>query len=118
MRGEARLLICKYCGEAFDSMPRLAAHISNHHSSRRARRDAEIISLLTQILEETRRINRGLEELKAAVEKLKITEFTRVESVRKVEVEAASRPPETGKLLPSFLQGNPWVEILSRRGRS
>lgn len=69
-------------GAGFDSMPGLAAHISNHSSSKRGSRDAEIMNLLSQILEETRKIGRSLEELKACVERRSITEVTRGESLR------------------------------------
>ncbi|MEM4497574.1 MAG: C2H2-type zinc finger protein, partial [Nitrososphaerota archaeon] len=73
MRAEARLA-CKYCGEVFDNMHKLAAHISNHHSLKRGQGD--IVNLLAQLLEEVRRVNRNLEEVKSLLNGLKITEFT------------------------------------------
>ena len=116
MRGEARLLACRYCGEVFDSMPKLAAHISNYHSLKRGQ--GEIVSLLTCILEEVRRVNQSLEEVKSLLSGLRVTEFTRVESVRRAEIASGSRAEEEPrKTLPSFLKDNPWVDILSRRDR-
>ncbi|MEM2189249.1 MAG: C2H2-type zinc finger protein [Nitrososphaerota archaeon] len=116
MQGEARLLACRYCGEVFDSMPKLAAHISNHHSSKRGQ--GEIIGLLRELLEEARKINQNLEEVRSLLNGLRVAEFTRVETVRRAEMASGSRAEEESrKNLPSFLKDNPWVDILSRRDR-
>ena len=97
---------CKYCGEEFLSMARLAAHISWHHSRKRRKgREQEIIQLLQEILREIRGLRQDLRSLK-------IVEYTKRTEERVKEI----KPEKTvDKSLPSFLQDNPWVEILSRR---
>lgn len=100
---------CKFCGEKFDSMPRLAAHISHYHSQKRRKsREERIIELLEQLLAEVKALRQDLKSLK-------IVEYTRKteEKVREVRQE---KPLD--KRLPSFMQDNPWIDILSRRPES
>jgi len=107
MQGQ-RSFTCKYCGEKFDSMPRLAAHISHYHSQKRRKsREQEIIRLLQEILQEIRGLRQDLKSLK-------VVEYTRKteEKVREVKQE---KPLDLDKRLPSFMQDNPWITILSRR---
>ena len=100
---------CKYCGREFTSMAKLAAHISWHHSEKRGRRrEQEIIQLLQEILREIRGLRQDLRSLKI-VEYTKRTE----EKVKEVRSEK-----HLDKNLPSFIVGNPWVDILSRRSES
>ena len=101
--------VCRYCGEKFDSMPRLAAHISHYHSKKRRKsREERIIELLEQLLAEVKALRQDLKSLK-------IVEYTRKteEKVREVRQE---KPLD--KSLPSFMQDNPWLDILSRRPES
>ena len=87
-------------------MAKLAAHISWHHSEKRGRRrEQEIIQLLQEILREIKGLRQDLKSLK-------IIEYTRrtEEKVREIK-----REKHADKSLPSFLQDNPWIEILSRR---
>jgi len=108
MQGQ-RSFTCRYCGEKFDSMPRLAAHISHYHSQKRRKsREQEIIRLLQEILQEIRGLRQDLKSLKI-VEYTKRTE----EKVREVR-----REKPFDKRLPSFMQDNPWLDILSRRPES
>ncbi|MEM4497616.1 MAG: hypothetical protein QW692_02180, partial [Nitrososphaerota archaeon] len=83
------------------------------------RGQGDIVNLLAQLLEEVRRVNRNLEEVKSLLNGLKITEFTRVESVKRAEIVSSQKSEEGAqKNLPSFLKDNPWLDILSRRDRS
>lgn len=108
MQGQ-RSFTCKYCGQEFPSMAKLAAHISWYHSSRRRRsREQEIIQLLREILQEIRSLRQDLKSLKI-IEYTKRTE----EKVKEVRSEK-----HLDKNLPSFIVGNPWVDILSRRSES
>ena len=104
---------CKFCGEKFDSMPRLAAHISHYHSKRRRKsREERIIELLEQLLAEVKALRQDLRSLKLSA--VEVKEERRI--IRKAEVEASKKPVD--KKLPSFMQDNPWIDILSRRPES
>ena len=108
MHGQ-RSFTCRYCGESFTSMAKLAAHISWHHSQKRRKsREEEIIRLLQEILQEIRGLRQDLKSLK-------IVEYTRKteEKVREIR-----REKPFDKRLPSFMQDNPWLDILSRRPES
>jgi len=108
MQGQ-KSLTCRYCGEGFDSMPRLAAHISHYHSEKRRKsREEEIIRLLQEILQEIRGLRNDLKGLR-------VTEYRRRVEEKVTEIKQ-EKPHD--KKLPSFLHGNPWVEILSRRAES
>ncbi|MCF3652847.1 MAG: hypothetical protein L2C94_001520 [Aigarchaeota archaeon] len=104
-----RSFTCRYCGESFGSMASLAAHISWRHSQKRQKsREERIIELLEELLAEVKALRQDLKSLK-------LVEYTRrtEEKVREIRQE---RPPD--KKLPSFLIGNPWLDILSRRAES
>ena len=58
--------------------------------------------LLTDLLNEVRRLNNRLSNLRIEVKEAKVTEVKAV-------------TPVTDQKLPSYLQDNPWVEILSER---
>ena len=108
MQGQ-KSFTCRYCGESFPSMAKLAAHISWHHSKKRRKsREEEIIRLLQEILQEIRGLRQDLKSLK-------IVEYTRKteEKVREIR-----REKPVDKMLPSFMQDNPWLDILSRRPES
>lgn len=101
--------VCKFCGQEFPSMAKLAAHISWHHSQKRRKsREERVIELLEQLLAEVKALRQDLKSLK-------IVEYTRKteEKVREVRQE---KPLD--KRLPSFMQDNPWIDILSRRPES
>ena len=101
--------VCKFCGQEFPSMAKLAAHISWHHSQKRRKsREERVIELLEQLLAEVKALRQDLKSLK-------IVEYTRKteEKVREVRQE---KPLD--KSLPSFMQDNPWLDILSRRPES
>ena len=105
-----RSFTCRYCGESFGSMASLAAHISWRHSQKRQKsREERIIELLEELLAEVKALRQDLKSLK-------LVEYTRrtEERVREIRQESG----EGDKKLPSFLQNNPWVEILSRRARA
>jgi len=105
MQGQ-RSFVCKFCGQEFPSMAKLAAHISWHHSQKRRKsREERVIELLEQLLAEVKALRQDLKSLK-------IVEYTRKteEKVREVRQE---KPLD--KRLPSFMQDNPWITILSRR---
>ena len=58
--------------------------------------------LLSELLNEVKLLNRRLSSLKIEVKEARVREVKAVTGV-------------TDKKLPSFIQGNPWVEILSER---
>ena len=62
-------------------------------------------ALLTQLVEQLRRLNARMVELKASKKTVELT-------VKQVEENFEHK--ENSKM-PSFLQDNPWVEILQRR---
>ena len=108
MQGQ-RSFTCKYCGQEFPSMAKLAAHISWHHSQKRRKsREQEVIQLLQEILREIKALRQDLKSLKI-VEYTKKTE----EKVREIR-----REKTVDKRLPSFIADNPWIEILSKRSQS
>ena len=93
-------------------MAKLAAHISWHHSQKRRKsREERIIELLEQLLAEVKALRQDLRSLK-----LSAIEVKEERIIRKAEVEASKKPVD--KRLPSFMQDNPWIDILSRRYES
>jgi len=72
-----------------------------------------------------------LERLKSRISTLEqtvgalVSELSRIKSLRTEQLEVRGRRPETPAMtgpqrpqrLPSFLQDNPWLDILSKRGR-
>lgn len=109
MHDGSRPLRCRYCGEAFDSMPRLAAHISHHHSKKRRKaREERMIELLEELLKEVKGLREDLRRLQ-----MRTIEVKEERTIKQTEIKAEKEKPE--KPLPSFLSDNPWVDILSRR---
>ena len=100
---QERRLICQVCGREFDNIHSLAAHLSHHSPKRKKPREERIIELLEQLLAEIKGLREDLKRLKVSVVEVKEERV-----MRKAEVSSSSR-----RKLPSFIQDNPWIEILS-----
>jgi len=127
--GKTRQLVCQYCGKAFPSMAALAGHIRGHKQATRAdSQQAALLEALERQAAALEAIARELAAIRQTLAGLSVVE-TKMEKRVIAPVASATQPPEehlilpaknpeikpkTGRL-PSFLQDNPWLEILSRR---
>jgi hypothetical protein len=98
-------------------MAALAGHIRSHRQQQKV--DSQQIAILEALERQAaalEAIARELAAIRNLLSSLNITE-TRMEK-RVISTLQPEPPPEkqpkTGRL-PSFLEGNPWIEILSRR---
>jgi hypothetical protein len=116
--GKTRQLKCHYCGKAFPNMAALAGHIRSHKQASRADSQAALLEALSRQAAALEAIARELATIRHLLSGLNVIE-AKVEK-RVISTLQPEPPPEkqlkTGKI-PSFLEGNPWVSILSRRGR-
>lgn len=79
--------------------------------------EKKLIQLETNILTRMQNVIFRLDQIERrlnSLENLKVNNKTYIETA-KIEPEIKVIEPKT-KQLPSFLEGNPWVEILKRRG--
>jgi hypothetical protein len=99
-------------------MAALAGHIRSHKQAMRIDSQAAILGALERQAAALEAIARELAAIRQTLAGLSIIE-ARMEK-RVISTIQPEQPPEkqpkTGRL-PSFLEGNPWVAILSRRGR-
>jgi len=122
---KARQLVCHLCGKAFPSMAALAGHIRSHRQATRSDSQAALLEALSRQAAALEAIARELAAIRQTLASLNIIE-ARVEK-RVISAAQPEQPlAEEAKQLtqkqkttktPSFLSDNPWVSILSRRGR-
>jgi len=127
---KTKQLVCHFCGKAFPSMAALAGHIRGHKQATRAdSQQAALLEALERQAAALEAIARELAAIRQTLSSLTVVEAKvekRVISAAKTEQPPEEQPtlptkqpeqrPKTGRL-PSFLEGNPWVSILSRRGQ-
>jgi len=108
------MIECRVCGRKFENMASLAGHIRGHSQSSFQRILIEALNKQSELLE---KILVELEEIHSLLRGLNVVE-TRIEATSRTiassNTQAKTEEKEESSL-PSFLKGNPWVEILSRR---
>jgi hypothetical protein len=128
--GKTRQLKCHYCGKAFPNMAALAGHIRAHKQASRIDSQAAILGALERQAAALEAIARELSAIRQTLAGLSISE-TRLVEKRVISAAKTEQPSEGEAILPakqlgvekpsnklpSFLADNPWVTILSRRGR-
>jgi len=107
------LYACPICGKTFSRKESLAKHIARRHGNMIViLRATTIINRLQEIEHQLKIISREIDRIKCILERL--SEEGRIVVQQKKE-EAGLKTVDSS--LPSFLQDNPWLAVLSKRGR-
>jgi len=107
------LYACPICGKTFSKKESLAKHIARRHGNMIViLRATTIINRLQEIENQLKIISREIDRIKRILEKISEEGKIVVQVERKEE-----RLKTVDSSLPSFLQDNPWLTVLSKRGR-